>query len=140
MARNEVHPESSDRAAFCAVDTEYPGSDADNQGVDFHFRRSIKLLSGMRLNFRRRGISTSVGVHGASLVTLGKTGTRTTVALPGSGLSYAHMEESRVVGFVAPASNPSLTSNVLPGRDWRGLLWIGLVVLAIAAAAAQTMK
>lgn len=73
-------------------------------------RRSIKLLSGTR------------------------------TGLPGSGLSYMHLEESRVVGFVAPASNPSLDSDALPDRDWRGLLWIALIVSEIAAAVAQAMQ
>jgi hypothetical protein len=50
------------------------------------------------------------------------------------------MDESRVVGFNAPASNPSLDSSAPPRRDWRGLLWIAIIVLAIAAAAAQLMK
>jgi hypothetical protein len=71
----------------------------------FRFRRSIKLLSGIR----------------------------TTAGVPGSGPS--HMEESRIVGFDAPASKPSFDSLSLPRRDWRGLLWIGLIVFAIAAAA-----
>ena len=54
--------------------------------MGFRFHRSIKLLPGIRLNFGKRGISTSIGVRGAH-VTFGKTGTRTTVGLPGSGLS-----------------------------------------------------
>jgi hypothetical protein len=66
--------------------------------------------------------------------------TRTTARLPGSGLSNTHMEESRIVGFDAPALKPRLESSAPPRGDWRGLLWIALIVLAIAAAAAQTMK
>ena len=103
------------------------------------FRRSIKLLPGIRQNSGKRDISTSIGVRAAQ-VTFGKSDTRTAVDLPGSALSYAHTENSRVVGLVAPATNRSLDSGALPGRDWRGLLWIALVVSAIAAAAAQAMK
>jgi hypothetical protein len=55
-------------------------------------RRSIKILPGVRFNFGKRGVSTSVGVRGAH-VTFGKAGTRTTVGLPGSGLSYTHLEK-----------------------------------------------
>jgi hypothetical protein len=108
MARNQVHPESGHSTSFCAVDTELPGSEVDNQVKGT--RRSIKLLAGTR------------------------------TGLPGSGLSYMHLEESRVVGFVAPASNPSLDSDALPDRDWRGLLWIALIVSEIAAAVAQAMQ
>ena len=46
--------------------------------MGFRFRRSIKILPGVRLNFGKRGISTSIGIRGAH-VTVGKTGTRTTV-------------------------------------------------------------
>ena len=63
--------------------------------MGFRFRRSIKNLPGIRLNFGKRGVSTSIGVRGAH-VTFGKTGTRTTVGLPGSGISYTHLE-SRVM-------------------------------------------
>jgi len=61
---------------------------------------------------------------------------------PGSGLRDMHAATSRVVGFVALAPSPSHDSDALPGRDWRGLMWIALVASAIAAAAvaAQAMK
>src|ERR1039457_2456723 len=70
-----------------------PREREDNCGMGFRFRRSIKILPGVRLNFGKRGISTSIGIRGAH-VTVGKTGTRTTVGLPGSGLSYTHLEKA----------------------------------------------
>jgi hypothetical protein len=105
-------------------------------GLRFH--RSIKLLPGIRLNFGKRGISTSIGVRGAH-VTFGKTGTRTTVGLPGSGLSYTHMETSRTIGVDPPASSPSLHPSAPAGKDWRGLIWIALIVISIAASALQSL-
>jgi hypothetical protein len=77
---------------------------------------------------------------GLSTVKMHSRTTRTTADLPGSGLSNRHMEESRIVGFDAPASKPPFDSSAPPRRDWRGLLWIALIVCAIAAAAAQAMK
>jgi Protein of unknown function (DUF4236) len=62
--------------------------------MGFRFRRSIKLLPGIRLNIGKRGVSTSIGVRGVH-VTFGKTGTRTTVGLPGSGISYTHLDKPR---------------------------------------------
>lgn len=47
----------------------------------------MKIFPGVRLNFSRSGVSTSVGVRGAH-VTFGKNGTRTTVGIPGTGVSY----------------------------------------------------
>ena len=129
----QVHPESSDEPEFCAVDTELATTDADNHPMSFSVRRSIKNPTGTRRNFARRDW-TSIGLRGAR-VSFGKARARTNLGSPGGGLSYTHMDESRVVGFVAPASNPSLDSGASPGTDWRGLIWIGLIVFAIAAAA-----
>jgi uncharacterized protein DUF4236 len=52
--------------------------------MGWRFRRSVKILPGIRLNLSRSGISTSVGVRGAH-VTVGHGKVRTTVGLPGSG-------------------------------------------------------
>jgi Protein of unknown function (DUF4236) len=105
--------------------------------MGFRFHRSIKILPGIRLNFGKRGISTSIGVRGAH-VTFGKAGTRTTVGLPGSGLSFTHLDKQRRERLVV--LDPSLNSSVPPGKAWRGWLWIALIVFAIAAAVAQVMK
>jgi Protein of unknown function (DUF4236) len=102
--------------------------------MSFSVRRSIKNPTGTRRNFARRDW-TSIGLRGAR-VTFGKARARTKPGSPGSGLSYTHTDESRIVGFVAPASDPSLESNASPRRDWRGLFWIALIIFAIAAAAA----
>jgi len=99
--------------------------------MGFRFRRSIKILPGVRLNFGKRGISTSIGIRGAH-VTIGKTGTRTTVGLPGSGLSYTHLEkahdDSRNAALPAEPAIPH-------GKAWRGWLWIALLAILIVVAA-----
>jgi hypothetical protein len=105
--------------------------------MSFRFRRSIKILPGIRLNFGKRGISTSIGVRGAH-VTFGKTGTRTTVGLPGSGLSYTHLDKRRRERLVALA--PSLNSSTPPGSASRGWLWIALIVVVIASAAMRAIN
>jgi hypothetical protein len=101
--------------------------------MGFRFHRSIKILPGLRLNFGKRGISTSIGVRGAH-VTFGKSGTRTTVGLPGSGLSYTHLEKPHhdvpILTFVEPPSDPGAP----PGSAQRGVLWMGLIVIAIVVA------
>jgi hypothetical protein len=55
--------------------------------MGFRFRRSFKVLPGIRLNLSKSGISASLGVRGAH-VTVGPRGTTTSVGLPGTGLSY----------------------------------------------------
>lgn len=66
--------------------------------------------------------------------------TRAKLQVPGSGLSYVHNEKSRSIGIREPAPDPSLNLSAPPEKDWRGLFWIVLILLAIAAAAAQAMK
>ena len=56
--------------------------------MGFSFRRSIRILPGVRLNISRSGVSTSVGGQGAS-ITVGKRGVRANGGLTGAGRSYS---------------------------------------------------
>lgn len=51
-------------------------------------RKSIKLMPGVRLNISKSGISTSIGVKGATVNLKPGRKARATVGIPGSGLSY----------------------------------------------------
>jgi hypothetical protein len=107
----------------------------DNAVMGFRFHRSIKILPGIRLNFGKRGVSTSIGVRGAHM-TFGATGTRTTVGLPGSGLSYTHVDKPhRETPTLAATEEirPGSASRG-PGSASRGGLWIILIVVAAIAA------
>ena len=55
--------------------------------VGFRFRRSLKVIPGVRLNFSRSGASVSLGPRGLHH-TIGPKGTRTTIGIPGTGLSW----------------------------------------------------
>ncbi|EPF6520048.1 DUF4236 domain-containing protein [Acinetobacter baumannii] len=58
--------------------------------MGFNFRKSFKIAPGLRLNVGKKGIS-SVSIGGKSArVNLSKKGTRTTVGIPGTGLSYSN--------------------------------------------------
>ena len=61
--------------------------------MGFRFRRSIRIMPGVRLNVGKRGVSTSIGVRGAH-VTIGKTGVRRTVGIPGTGLSWTSLRRT----------------------------------------------
>lgn len=52
------------------------------------FRKSFRIVPGVRINLSRSGVSTTLGGRGAS-VNIGRRGTRTTVGLPGTGLSFS---------------------------------------------------
>lgn len=56
--------------------------------MPFRFRKSIKILPGVKINLSKSGVSTSVGKRGAT-VNFSKRGTRTTIGIPGTGLSYS---------------------------------------------------
>ena len=49
------------------------------------YRKRIKIIPGIHLNFSRSGISTSIGVRGAN-VTIGKSGTYINQSIPGLGI------------------------------------------------------
>jgi hypothetical protein len=117
---------------FCAVAFKSSREFKDNCDMGFRFRRSIKILPGVRLNFGKRGISTSIGIRGAH-ITLGKTGTRTTVGLPGSGLSYTHLENAH---HDSPKGAHPADLGIIPrGKTWRGWLSITLLFILIVVAA-----
>jgi len=59
------------------------------------FHRSTKILPGIRLNLSKSGPSVSFGGRGAHY-TIGPKGTRTTVGLPGSGLSYTSFKSNNI--------------------------------------------
>lgn len=56
--------------------------------MGLNFRKSIKIAPGIRVNISKKGLSSvSVGGKGAR-VNVSKKGTRTTVGIPGTGLTY----------------------------------------------------
>lgn len=57
-------------------------------------RRSIKLLPGVRINLSKSGVSTSIGVKGATINLRPSRKARATVGIPGTGLSYSSQLES----------------------------------------------
>ena len=90
--------------------------------MGFRFQRRIKIAPGISLNLSKSGVSTSIGPRGAK-VTLGHGKVRTTIGVPGTGLSYT--EWNSLQGAPA-ASEPS--SNDQIGHHHSGsaalhLLW-----------------
>ena len=61
--------------------------------MGFRFRKSIKIIPGIRINLSKSGPSLSVGGRGLT-TNLSARGTRTTVGIPGTGLSYSTTSNS----------------------------------------------
>ncbi|USN15317.1 protein of unknown function (DUF4236) [Brevundimonas phage vB_BpoS-Kikimora] len=53
----------------------------------FRFRKTFKLLPGVRLNVSKTGVSTSVGPRGMT-TNFSRRGIRTTLSWLGTGLAY----------------------------------------------------
>jgi hypothetical protein len=101
-------------------------------------RRSTKMLTGAGRNFGRRDW-TSIGLR-AARATFGNAEIRTKLVSPVGDLSYTHKEESRIVGFAAPAPDLSVNFSEPSDKHWSELLWLALIILAVAAAAVQAIK
>lgn len=85
--------------------------------MGIRFRKSIKLAPGVRLNISKSGVSTSLGVPGATVNVKPGRKARATVGLPGTGISYSTNIDERS----APASGI------------RGL-WLVLLAAVVVAA------
>ncbi len=55
--------------------------------MGLYFRKRIRILPGIYINFSKSGISFSFGGRGLSY-TVGKKGTRKTVGIPGTGIRW----------------------------------------------------
>ena len=96
-----------------------------NARMGIRFRKRIKLFPGLWVNLSKSGASVSAGVKGFT-VNSGRGKTRTTVGLPGTGVSYTTTSTG---GTAAPTSTSTSTGR--PARTVRPLIWLALV-LAIA--------
>ncbi len=80
-----------------------------------HIFRRVKIAPGLTLNLTKHGASLSAGVRGAH-ITMGRTGIRRTVGIPGTGVFYTshqgwssgvHSSEHFANGQTVPAAGRS---------------------------------
>jgi hypothetical protein len=62
--------------------------------MGFRFQKRLKVLPGVTLNLSKKGVSTSLGARGAR-VTYGHGQKRTTVGLPGTGISHTQIQSTK---------------------------------------------
>lgn len=98
--------------------------------MGLRFRRTIRIAPGIRLNLSKSGVSTSIGRRGAH-VTIGHGKVRETVGLPGSGLSYTHVDNMHHAGQGEATSQSG--GRLLHWLVGILLTLIGLLVLAAVA-------
>ena len=66
----------------------------EGTSMGLRFRRSFKLLPGVRINLSKGGISTSIGPKGATINVGGGGKVKATMGVPGTGLSYSATSQS----------------------------------------------
>lgn len=74
------------------------------------FQRRKKIFPGVKLNFSKSGISTTIGIPGLS-VNIGQNGTFLNTGLPGTGISHRHKLGSKADNSSKP-SEPEVFENV----------------------------
>ncbi len=92
--------------------------------MGWRFQKRIRLLPGVTLNLSRKGVSTSIGTRGAR-VTLGHGKRRTTVGIPGSGISHTSVVSTNSGRRSSPAAQPQ-------GVRWRKVLFMALAICVLA--------
>jgi TonB family protein len=96
-------------------------------GFRFQFRRSIKILPGVRWNISKGGSSFTFGGRGFRH-TIGKRGARTTVGIPGTGLSYTKLHKKAAM----PPPPPTPQQPTSPRATTQRFFYvIGTILLVI---------
>jgi hypothetical protein len=93
--------------------------------MGLRFRKSLRILPGLRFNLTRRGLSTTLGPPGAT-VNIGSSGMRGNVGLPGTGLSYSQ----RLSGLGGGSAGPN--QKVGQGGGCAFLAVIGFFILLVS--------
>jgi Protein of unknown function (DUF4236)/Bacterial SH3 domain len=99
----------------------------------FRFRRSIGIFPGVRWNIGKKSTSVSFGPRGLKY-TIGTQGSRTTVGIPGTGISYTQVHSSKPGSTTPPPPLPPASASMQnPAKRSRSKVFyaLGLIVLAI---------
>jgi hypothetical protein len=99
----------------------------------FRFRRSIRIFPGVRWNIGKKSSSVSFGPRGLKY-TIGTQGSRTTVGIPGTGISYTQVHSSKPGSTTPPPPLPPGSASMQnPAKRSRSKVFyaLGFIVLAI---------
>lgn len=109
------------------------------KAMGLRFRKSVRLLPGVRLNISKQGLSSlSIGGRGLTY-NIGRKGTRGTVGLPGSGLSYSHYEK-HATAETTEAIDPAAGEITTVTRPSGGIPWVLAIVIALLVLGAFQLR
>ncbi|WP_455226445.1 DUF4236 domain-containing protein [Lautropia mirabilis] len=109
--------------------------------MGLRFRKSVKLMPGIRVNFGKNGTSYSIGPRGAN-INLSKKGVYGNASIRGTGLSY----RARLDGGTREVVEKEPFFKVFFGAIWTlfvaalKLIFILLIFMAILAAVISVSK
>lgn len=98
--------------------------------MGFKFQKRIKILPGITINLSKRGISTSVGVKGAR-ITMGHGKTRTTVGIPGTGISHTQVQSIKEQPTTSKPARPPEKQQQSASKGWTSTKQILLVAAVL---------
>ena len=84
--------------------------------MSFRFRKSIKILPGVRINLSKNGFSSvSIGRRGATVNIRRDGESRATIGIPGTGISWQTRLDGPATGAISPDTTvPFLTKDIFP--------------------------
>jgi hypothetical protein len=97
--------------------------------MGFRFRRSIRLLPGVRVNLGLTRASLSIGRRGLTY-NIGTKGSRVTVGIPGSGISYTHTMSQSRTSQQTPVALASGGPLIAPTKRFSATPWLIIAFIA----------
>ena len=85
--------------------------------MGFRYRKSINLGGGFKINLSKSGVGYSWGVKGYRITQKAGGGTRRTVSIPGTGISYVQETGSGRRKNNSAINNTNTPNNVIPADD-----------------------
>jgi hypothetical protein len=104
--------------------------------MGLRFRRSVRLLPGVKLNLGQKSSSISIGVRGLHY-TLGTRGARVTAGIPGTGLNWSQ-SISKSTSPANAIGTPNAPQSQMPRK--KGILLPLVIVLAMLFLAYATSR
>ena len=86
--------------------------------MPIRFRRTLKVAPGVKLNFSKSGVSTTVGPKGFHF-TFGKRGVRRTVSIPGTGISEVDYIKKNILPGIGNPLHMKDKDSVQYYVDWK---------------------